>query len=56
MDLRISLYGANVRNTVGNAATQYGGGGGGSVYVDVSQNGGAGKRGVVILKFYNAPA
>ena len=48
--------GANVRNTVGNAATQYGGGGGGSVYVDVSQNGGAGKRGVVILKFYNAPA
>ena len=42
----------------GDPGTQYGGGGGGSAYEDIGgpTNGGAGYRGVVILKFYKAPA
>ena len=40
----------------GNNGTGYGAGGGGSIFTDVNQAGGNGYRGVVILKFYNAPA
>jgi len=44
--------------TPGSPGTQYGGGGGGSGYGSdfLPTNGGAGYRGVVILKFYKAPA
>ena len=47
-----------IPGTPGSPGTQYGGGGGGSGYGDVLNptNGGAGYRGVVILKFYKAPA
>ena len=40
----------------GDNGTGYGAGGGGSILTDVSQAGGKGYRGVVILKFYKAPA